>query len=122
MRWSLTTRIGLACCAAVLPVFMSALAVCAEVDSGAGLVRTLDVARNTLTVETRTGSQSVRVPPTATIRDDHGNALMLGDMRPGDAVTFRVVSGAVASLYVARQFWAIPDELGGGALDQMRHT
>lgn len=110
MRWSLTTRTVLARCAALLPVLVSAPAVCAQVNSGAGLVRTLDVARNTLTVETRTGSQSVLVPPTATIRDDHGNALTLGDMRPGDAVTFQVVSGAVTSLHVARQFWAIPDE------------
>jgi len=31
-------------------------------------------------------------------------------MRPGDAVTFQVVSGAVTSLHVARQFWAIPNE------------
>jgi hypothetical protein len=110
MRWSLTTRMVLACCAALLPVFMSALAVPAQVNSGAGLVRTVDVGRNTLTVETRTGSQSVLVPPTATIREDHGNALLLRDIRPGDAVTFQAVSGAVTSLHVARQFWAIPNE------------
>lgn len=110
MRWPLTTRMVLACCAALLPVFMSAPAVCAQINSGAGLVRALDVGRSTLTVETRTGSQSVLVPPTATIRDDHGNALTLGEMRPGDAVTFQVVSGAVTRLHVARQFWAIPKE------------
>jgi hypothetical protein len=110
MRWPLTPRMVLACCAALLSVLMSALAVCAQANSGAGLVRTLDVGRNILTVETRTGSQSVLVPPTATIRDDHGNALTLGDMRPGDAVTFQVVSGAVTSVRVARQFWAIPNE------------
>lgn len=110
MRRSLPTRIATACCAALLAILLSGLAVYAQVNSGAGLVRTLDVGTNTLTVETRTGSQSVLVPPTANIRDDHGHALALGDMRPGDAVTFQVVSGAVTSVYVARQFWAIPNE------------
>jgi hypothetical protein len=89
---------------------MSALAVYAQANSGAGLVRTLDVDRNIVVLETRTGSQSVLVAPTATIRDDHGNTLTLGDMRPGDAVTYQLVSGAVSSLHVARQFWAIPNE------------
>ena len=110
MRRSLPTLMATACCAALLPVLLSALAVYAQVNSGAGLVRTLDVGRNTLTVETRTGFHSVLVPPTASIRDDHGNALALGDMRPGDAVTFQVVSGTVTSVCVARQFWAIPNE------------
>ena len=110
MRVSLTARVFLACCAATLAVFMSTRAVYAEGSSGAGLVRAVDVGRNTLALETRTGSQSVLVAPTATIRGDHGNALTLGDMRPGDAVTYHVVSGVVTSLHVARQFWAIPRE------------
>ena len=110
MRRSLATLMATASCAALLPVLLSALAVYAQINSGAGLVRTVDVGKNTLTVETRTGSQSILVPPTASIRDDHGNALALGDMAPGDAVIFQVVSGAVTGVYVARQFWAIPDE------------
>lgn len=110
MRWSLPARVFLVCCAATLPVFMSPLELYAQGSSGAGLVRAVDVGRNTLELETRTGSQSVLVAPTATIRGDHDNALTLGDMRPGDAVTYLVVSGAVTSLHVARQFWAIPRE------------
>lgn len=110
MRWSLPARVFLVCCATTLPVFMSPLEVYAQRSSGAGLVRAVDVGRNTLELETRTGSQSVVVAPTATIRGDHGNVLTLGDMRPGDAVTYLVVSGAVTSLHVARQFWAIPRE------------
>jgi hypothetical protein len=110
MRCSLSTRTLLVCCAVLLPVFTSALPADAQVNAGAGLVRTLDVGRNTLTVETRTGFRSLLVPSTATIRDDHGNALTLGDMSSGDAVTYQMVSGAVTSLLVARQFWAIPGE------------
>ena len=110
MRWSLTARVFLVGCAAMLPVFMSPLEVYAQGSSGAGLVRAVDVGRNTIALDTRTGSQCVLVAPTATIRGDHGNALTLGDMRPGDAVTYLVVAGAVTSLDVARQFWAIPRE------------
>jgi hypothetical protein len=73
-------------------------------------VSAVDVARNTLVLETRTGFQSVLVAPTATIRGDHGNSLTLSDMRPGDGVTYHVVSGAVTSLHVARQFWTVPRE------------
>jgi len=105
-----TTHVFLVCCAATLPVFMSPLEVYAQGSSGAGLVRAVDVNRNTLALETQTGSQSVLVAPTATIRGDHGDALTLGDMRPGDGVTYHVASGAVTRLHVARQFWAIPRE------------
>jgi hypothetical protein len=92
---------------------MFAIVVYAQVSAGAGLVTGVDVGRNALVLETRTGSQSVVVAPTATIRDDHGTALGLGDIRPGDAVAYQVVAGLATSLDVARQFWAIPSELGG---------
>ena len=48
MRWSLTARVFLVGCAAMLPVFMSPLEVYAQGSSGAGLVRAVDVGRNTV--------------------------------------------------------------------------
>lgn len=99
--------------ALLLFVLVPALAGHAQVRAGAGLVHAVDVARNSVTVETRAGLRSVLVPPTATIQDDHGNPLRLGDIRPGDAITYQVVSGALSRLHVGRQFWAIPDEPAG---------
>jgi hypothetical protein len=82
----------------------------ARAGAGTGLVRAVDADTNTLVLETRSGAQRVHVSPAATIRDDHDNALALGEIRPGDAVAYEVASGAAAELHVARQFWAIPSE------------
>ena len=82
----------------------------AHVSARPGLVRTVDAGTNTLVLETRSGAQRVRVAPAATIRDDHENALVLGEIRPGDAVTYEVTAGAATLLHVARGFWAIPSE------------
>ena len=85
-------------------------AVYAQENSSTGLVTAVDVERNTLMLETRGGSKTVLVVPTAAIRDDHGQALGFGDIRPGDAVVYQVASGSAVRLHVARQFWAIPTE------------
>jgi hypothetical protein len=82
----------------------------AHVSAGTGLVRTVDAGTNTLVLETRSGAQRVHVAPAATIRDDHENALALGEIRPGDAVTYEVTAGAATVLHIARGFWAIPSE------------
>ena len=82
----------------------------AHVSGGTGLVRAVDAGTNTLVLETRSGAQRVHVAGAAIIRDDHDDALALGEIRPGDAVTYEVESGAATVLHVARQFWAIPHE------------
>ena len=98
--------------AAPLCVLMLSLApaVSAQENTGTGLVIAVDVGRNTLMLETRSGSKAVLVASTAAIRDDHGQALAFGDIRPGDAVVYQVGSGSAVRLQVARQFWAIPTE------------
>jgi len=91
-------------------ILSAAPAVYAQENTGTGLVTAVDVGRNTLMLETRGGSKTVLVVPTAAIRDDHGQALAFGDIRPGDAVVYQVGSGSAVRLHVARQFWAIPTE------------
>jgi len=102
----------LACRAAVLCVLTLSMApgVYAEENTGTGLVAAVDVGRNTLMLETRSGSRTVLVAPTAAIRDDHGQALAFGDIRPGDAVVYHGASNPTTSVQVARQFWAVPIE------------
>ena len=82
----------------------------APVGTGTGLVRAVDAGTNTLVLETRSGAKRVHVARIATIRDDHDNALALGEIKPGDAVAYDVEAGAATVLHVARQFWAIPSE------------
>jgi hypothetical protein len=82
----------------------------AHVSAGTGLVRAVDAGTNTLVLETRGGAQRVHVARAATIRDDHDDALALGELRPGDAVAYEVAAGDATVLHVARQFWAIPSE------------
>jgi hypothetical protein len=82
----------------------------AEESGGVGLVTGVDVATSTLTLETRSGPQRIVVASTATIDDDHGQALALRDIYPGDAVAYQSGAGLATSLHVARQFWAIPSE------------
>ena len=82
----------------------------AHVNAGTGLVRAVDAGTSTLVLETRGGAQRVHVAPAATIRDDHDDALALGEIRPGDAIAYEVAAGDATMLHVARQFWAIPSE------------
>jgi hypothetical protein len=82
----------------------------AQVSAGTGLVRAVDAGTDTLVLETRSGAQRVHVAHAATVRDDHDDALALGEIRPGDAVTYEGASGAATTVHVARQFWAIPSE------------
>jgi hypothetical protein len=102
----------LACNAALLCIVMLSMApaVYPQENAGTGLVTAVDVAKHTLMLATRTGSKEILVAPTATIREDHGRALVFGDIRPGDAVAYQVASGSATNLQVARQFWAIPTE------------
>jgi hypothetical protein len=82
----------------------------AYVSAGTGLVRAVDAGTNTLMLETRSGVQRVHVAPAAAIRDDHDDALALGEIKPGDAVAYEGTAGDATALHVARQFWAIPRE------------
>ena len=82
----------------------------AHVSAGTGLVRAVDAGSNTLVLETRSGVQRVHVARAATIRDDHDDALALGEIRPGDAVAYEGAAGDATVVHVARQFWAIPSE------------
>jgi hypothetical protein len=82
----------------------------AHVSAGTGLVRAVDADTNTLVLETRSGTQRIHVAPAATIRDDHDDALALGEIAPGDAVAYEVTAGAAIVLHVAREFWAIPSQ------------
>src|ERR1700730_1149741 len=82
-----------------------------HVSAGTGLVRAVDAGTNTLVLETRSGAERVHVARVATIRDDHDAALAVGEIRPGDAVTYsEMASGEGTLVHVARQFWAIPSE------------
>ena len=80
----------------------------AHESAGMGLVRAVDAGTITLALETRSGAQRVHVAPAAAIRDDHDDALALGEIKPGDAVTYEGTAGAATELHVARGFWAIP--------------
>ena len=82
----------------------------AHVSAGTGLVRAVDAGTNTLVLETRSGAQRVHDARAATIRDDHDDALALGEIRPGDAIAYEVAAGDATVRHVARQFWAIPSE------------
>lgn len=103
-------RVLTASCSVVAIVLASGCVVHAQARASVGLITAVDLATNTLFLETRTGPQQVRVALTATIRDDHGVALAIGDLTPGDAVSYETASDTVTSLQVARQFWAIPRE------------
>jgi hypothetical protein len=107
---SMKRLLSLACNAAPLWILMLSIApaVCAQENTGAGLVTGVDVARHTLMLATRAGSKEILVAPTAAIREDHGQALAFSDIRPGDAVAYQIASGSATNLQVARQFWAIP--------------
>jgi hypothetical protein len=54
--------------------------------------------------------ECVTIAPAAAVRGDHGEALSLRDLAPGDAVAYRMAGEAVTRLDVARQFWALPGE------------
>jgi hypothetical protein len=97
-------------CATLLVIALCAVAtgVEAQVDTGLGLVVGVDGGTRTLILETSGGPREIRVAPTATIRGDHGEPLMLGDIRTGDAVSYQASAGAVTTLRVARQYWALP--------------
>jgi hypothetical protein len=74
------------------------------------LVREVDAGTNTLVLETGSGVQRVHAARAATIRDDHDDALTLGEIRPGDAVAYEGAADAATALHVLSQFWAIPSE------------
>jgi hypothetical protein len=99
-----------ASCAALPVVLVCATAstVHAQVGTGVGLVTAVEVGKNTLVLETRSGGQHVLVAAGATIRGDHGEVLAFGDLQPGDAVSYQPVSDTATTLHVARQFWALP--------------
>ena len=98
-------------CAVVLVLTgATASAVHAQAGPEAGLVIAVDVRKNTLMLETRSGLKQVPVAVAATIRGDHGEMLELGDLKPGDAVAYRTGSDIATTLHVARQFWAVPSE------------
>ena len=82
----------------------------AHVNAGTGLVREVDAGTNTLVLETGSGVQRVHAARAATIRDDHDDALTLGEIRPGDAVAYEGAADAATALHVLSQFWAIPSE------------
>ena len=98
--------------AAVLLVLTGATtsAVDAQVGAEPGLLTAVDVGKNTLMLETRSGLKQVPVAVAATIRGDHGEVLTLDDLKPGDAVAYTRGSQTATSLHVARQFWAVPSE------------
>jgi hypothetical protein len=110
MRSPTLVRLLLASCGALAIMLVSGSVVQAQAGAGVGLITAVDLATNTLVLETRTGSQHVRVAPTATIRGDHGEVLSIRDLASGDAVSYQTTSDTAASLRVARQFWAIPRE------------
>jgi len=112
MRLPTLARLLLASCAALpfVIVLATGSVVHGQVHTGVGLITAVDLATNTLVLETRTGPQRVRVAATATIRGDHGAVLSIRDLTPGDAVSYQTASDTATSLRVARQFWAIPRE------------
>ena len=99
-------------CAALplICVGATASAVHAQAKAGAGLVIAVDAGTSTLSLETRSGVQRVPVAAAATIRGDHGEVLTLGDLKAGDAVSYRTGSDTAISLHVARHFWSLPSE------------
>src|SRR5262249_31311645 len=110
MRLTTFVRLLLASCAALSIVLVGGSVVHAQAWAGVGLITAVDLATNTLALETHSGSETVRVAPTATIYDDHGAVLSIRDLAPGDAVSYQAASDSVVSLRVAGQFWAIPRE------------
>ena len=101
-----------ASCAALPGVLVVATGstVQAQVNAGEGLVMAVDVGKNTMVLETRSGLKQVLVAATAAIRGDHGEVLALGDLKPGDAVAYRTGSDTATSLHVASHFWAVPSD------------
>jgi len=110
MRSTRFIRLLIASCAALAIVLVGGSVVHAQARADVGLITAVDPATNTLALETRTGSETVRVAPTATINADYGAVLSIRDLVPGDAVSYQAASDSVVSLRVARQFWAIPPE------------
>jgi hypothetical protein len=110
MRQGMFVLLLLASCAALVIVLANGSVVLAEARAGVGLITAVDLATNTVVLETRIGPQQVRVAATATIRGDHGAVLSIRDLAPGDAVSYHTASDTATSLRVARQFWAIPRE------------
>jgi hypothetical protein len=70
-----------------------------------GMITAVDLPSRTLVLDTRNGPQSLVLPPSAGIVGERGEALTLGDLGPGDAVSY---DAEASTLRVARQFWAIP--------------
>jgi hypothetical protein len=108
MRSTTFVRLLIASWAALAIVLVGGFVVHAQAGAGVGLITAVDLATNTLVLETRTGSETVRVAPTATIYADHGAMLSIRDLAPGDAVSYQAAPDTVVR--VARQFWAIPRE------------
>ena len=81
-----------------------------HVNAGTGLVRSVDANTDILVLDTPSGVQRVHVAQDAAIHDEHDDMLTLGQIKPGDAVSYELTSGAAIALHVTRQFWAIPRE------------
>lgn len=81
-----------------------------HVNAGTGLVRSVDTNTDILVLDTPSGVQRVHVAQDAAIHDEHDDMLTLGQIKPGDAVSYELTSGAANALHVTRQFWAIPRE------------
>jgi hypothetical protein len=81
-----------------------------HVNAGTGLVRSVDANTDILVLDTPSGVQRVHVAQDAAIHDEHDDMLTLGQIKPGDAVSYELTSGAAIELHVTRQFWAIPRE------------
>jgi hypothetical protein len=110
MRSPTFVHLLIASCAALAITPVSGSVLHAQARAGGGLITAVDLITNTLVLETRTGSETIRVAPTATIHGDHDEVLTIRDLAPGDAVSYQSASDTVANLRVARQFWAIPCE------------
>lgn len=91
-------------------VSVAGMAFRAEAQASMGLIVAVDPVAGVLLLETREGAQWVPVAPTAAIRGDDGRPLTLHDLRPGDAVSYRLGSEAATLLNVASQFWMLPRE------------
>lgn len=81
-----------------------------HVSAGTGLVRSVDANTDILVLDTPSGVQRVHVAQDAAIHDEHDDMLTLGQIKPGDTVSYEPTSGAAIELHVTRQFWAIPRE------------
>jgi hypothetical protein len=103
-----SARMLVTACAVVALLLAFGAVAPAQVRTGGGLITAVDLATNTLTLETRAGSQQVRVAPIATILGDRDNMLSIRDLRPGDAVSYETAADSTMTLRVARQFWAVP--------------